>query len=52
MQSLRKLVTIVTSAQWCRDLAACPSFCREGPARVGCAMIPIGTGSGWEGGNP
>ena len=52
MQSLHRLVTIVTSAEWCRDLAACPSPCWEGPAYGGCASTPINTVSiyvwGWE----
>ena len=52
MQSLRKLVTIVTSAEWCRHLAACPSPCWEGSAHFGCASTPIDTVSRCEGGNP
>ena len=36
----------ITSAKWCIFLAACPSLCWEGPARVGCDRTPKKPGLG------
>ena len=39
-------MAVITSAKWCIFLAACPSLCWEGPARVGCDRTPKKPGLG------